>query len=143
MSYDPTSTTTRNLARGILGDIDTSNELRADAHYDAILALYGYSAGVAFVANSLAAEHGRKPGSVTLPSGLSVAWRDRVATWLALAQAAISGGLTGPVIVAPFVGGISITDKEAVRDDTDRVPNVFVKDVHGDPALAPLQEPRL
>jgi len=95
MSYDATSTSDRNLARGILGDIDTADELRADAHYDAMITLLGLNGAVAFIATSLATEYAREPGSVTLPNGLSVSWRDRVARWAALAVTAGTIGVTG------------------------------------------------
>lgn len=134
MPYDDELTTDRDKIRALLGDTE-STALLTDAHYDAVLSLYDFNGAVAFLANELAATYARKPGSVTL-YGLSVSWRDRVATWLALAKAAINGSLTGATIVAPFIGGISITEKEVVLADTDRVANVFTKDLHGDEAKA-------
>lgn len=137
MAYDPTLPGDRDKLRALLGDTG-STALLSDAHYDAVLTTYTtFNAALGFLANELAATFAQRPGSVTLPNGLSVAWRDRVATWLALAKAAISGSLTGPAVVAPYVGGISITDKRAVEDDTDRVPNAFTRDLHNDPTLVP------
>jgi hypothetical protein len=95
MSYDSTSVSDRNLARGMLGDIDTTAELRADSHYDAMITLYGLSDAVAFIASSLAAQYASEPTDVTLPNGLRVAWKDRIATWLALATTIRAGGVTG------------------------------------------------
>ena len=93
MSYDPTSTDDRDLARGLLGDIDEASELRADAHYDAMLTLYGLNGAIAFIATSLAAQYARKPGSVRLPNGLSVSWPERVGMWRALAATAQTIGV--------------------------------------------------
>jgi hypothetical protein len=95
MYYDSTSVSDRNLARGLIGDIDTTAELRADSHYDAMITLYGLSGAVAFIASSLAAQYATKPTDVTLPNGLRVAWKDRIATWLALAATMRAGGVTG------------------------------------------------
>jgi hypothetical protein len=84
MSYDPTSTADRDRARALLGDTDF-DELLTDAHMDAVLTQYGYTLGVAFLADELAVRFARQPGSVSLPSGLSVSWPDRVAAWVRLA----------------------------------------------------------
>jgi hypothetical protein len=35
------------------------------------------------------------PSDVSLPSGLRVSWRDRIATWRALAGQASTGGVSG------------------------------------------------
>ena len=106
MSYDSSSTDDRDLARGLLGDIDEASELRADAHYDAMLTLYGLNGAIAFIASSLAAEYARKPDRVTLPNGLSVSWSSRVATWKALATTFQAGGLTP----ATLTGGVLTLD---------------------------------
>lgn len=95
MSYDDTLPTDMDKARALLGDIDEADELRTDDHYEALLTRYDLNSTVAFVAQSLATEYARKPGSVTLPNGLSVSWRDRVAAWQALATQMRAGGVTG------------------------------------------------
>lgn len=84
MPYDPTSTAERDLARALLGDTEAV-ALLTDDHMDMILLEYGYSLGVAFMADELATRFARQPGSVRLPSGLSVSWPDRVAAWVRLA----------------------------------------------------------
>ena len=84
MSYDPTSTDDLDVARRELGDIGAT-ELRDDAEYDALIAAYGLNEAIARLAASLAAEYARKPDRVTLSNGLSVAWSERVQSWLALA----------------------------------------------------------
>lgn len=87
MSYDAELPTSRDKARALLGDTDTSAELLTDAHYSAVLAWKDtFDLAVAFLAQELASKYAQQPGSVTLPSGLSVSWRDRVATWQALAN---------------------------------------------------------
>lgn len=83
MSYDDTDLSDLNRARGALGDTsnDSTTELLTDDHIDAVLMEDGYNLGVAKLAEELAAKYASKPGSVTLPSGLSVSWAYRVAQW--------------------------------------------------------------
>jgi len=87
MSYDPTSTSDRDRARAKLGDTsnDPATELLTDAHMDSVLEQYGYALGVAFMADELAARYAQQPGSVGLPSGLSVSWPERVKNWQRIA----------------------------------------------------------
>lgn len=87
MSYDDTATDDLNLARALLGDTSNdSAELLTDDHIGAVLTLYGYNGGVAFLADELAVRFARRPDRVTLPSGLSVTWSARVTAWKALAS---------------------------------------------------------
>jgi hypothetical protein len=83
MPYDPTSTSERDLARALLGDTEAV-ALLTDAHMDAILLEYGYSLGVAFLADELATRFARKPTSIS-SSGDSLTWADRVNAWVRLA----------------------------------------------------------
>lgn len=83
MPYDPTIQTDRDRARAQLGDTETV-QLLTDAHMDAALELYGYTLGVAFMADELAVRFARKPTSVS-NSGKSVSWAERVRAWQALA----------------------------------------------------------
>lgn len=92
MSYDDTLPTDLDKARALLGDT-ASTELLTDDHIEAVLALYAFNGGVAFLAQELATRYAQKPGSVSLPSGLSVSWAERVKTWLALAQQMRAGGV--------------------------------------------------
>lgn len=94
MSYDETLGTDLDKARALLGDTsdDSDTELLTDDHIEAVLTLYAFNGGVAFLARELAARFAQKPGSVSLPGGLSVSWAERVKTWLALATQMQSGG---------------------------------------------------
>lgn len=97
MSYDDTLPADLDKARALIGD--TSNnagtELLTDDHVEAVLALYAFSGGVAFLAEELATRFAQQPGSVTLPSGLSVSWSARVSAWQALAKQMRAGGVVG------------------------------------------------
>jgi hypothetical protein len=95
VSYDDSLSADLDKARALLGDTtnDAATELVTDDHIDAALALYAFAGGVAFLASELAARFAQKPGSVSLPGGLSVSWADRVKTWLALAAQMRAGGV--------------------------------------------------
>jgi hypothetical protein len=95
VSYSDTLETTTDKARALIGDTsnDAATELLTDDHIDAVIALYTFNGGVAFLASELAVRFAQQPGSVTLPSGLSVSWATRVSTWLALAAQMRGGGV--------------------------------------------------
>ncbi len=95
MSFDDTLVTTLDRVRFLLGDTsnNAATELLTDDHIEAVLALYSYNSAVAFMAEGLAARFAQSPTSVSLPSGLSVAWSARVASWLGLAERMRSGGV--------------------------------------------------
>lgn len=113
MSYDPTLPTDRDTARFWLGDWATT-ELLPNAQYDAVLALYGLEPGTAFLADGLAAKYAQEPDRVTLPSGLSVAWSERVRAWRDLAARLRGGqGLSsnGGISMVPLTYGTASTDE--------------------------------
>jgi hypothetical protein len=95
LSYSDTLELASDKARALIGDTsnDAATELLTDDHIDAVIALYSFNGGVAFLASELATRFAQQPGSVTLPSGLSVSWATRVSTWLALAAQMRAGGV--------------------------------------------------
>lgn len=96
MSYDDTLPADLDKARALIGDTsnDSATELVTDDHIDAVLALYPFNGAVAWLAEELATRFAQKPGSVTLPGGLSVSWSARVSAWQALAKQMRAGGVT-------------------------------------------------
>lgn len=130
MTYTDTLPTDKDTARFLLGDTTNSvaTELLTDDTINAALAIYGLNPAVAFLATGLATRFAQKPTDIGLPSGLRVAWAERIKTWLSLAAQMRDGGVAGPVIVAPYVGGISCTDKRTVEENTDRVQPAFRRD---------------
>lgn len=80
MSYDDTDRSDLNKAREALGDTSNdSAEHFTDDHIVAVLTEQGYNAGLAALASEFAAWAAQQPDRVTLPSGLSISWADRVA----------------------------------------------------------------
>lgn len=96
LSYDADLPTDVDKARAMLGDTsnDAATELLTDDHITAVLAWKGsFDAAVGFLAQELASRFAQQPGSVSLPSGLSVSWASRVRTWQDLANA-LGGAIT-------------------------------------------------
>lgn len=115
MSFDPSLAEPRDVSRFWLGDWGEV-ELLTDDQYDASLSAYGLEPGTAFLADGLAAKYAQQPDRVTLPSGLSVAWSERVKAWAALALRLRTGqglGAGGISMVGVTYGAPDPTDEFA------------------------------
>lgn len=86
MPYDDTDLSDLNRARAALGDTSTT-ELLTDDHIELVIATDGYNAGVASLANELAARFARKPSAAQIPGGLGATWGERIAEWRRIAGA--------------------------------------------------------
>lgn len=86
MSFDPSLPTARDRVRLLVGDVDALNPLLADETYNVLLLSQGEAGAVIWAAQALAAQYAQEPGSVGLPDGTTVSWRDRVTTWLLIAE---------------------------------------------------------
>ena len=85
--------------RFALGDV-AATALLPDATYTYLLDTYDEAGAVRAAAQALAVLYAQKPGSVRLPSGLSVSWGERVRAWQAIATGA-AGGLAGGFSASP------------------------------------------
>lgn len=115
MPYEDTLPTATDKVRAVLGDTsnDATTELLSDDHIDAVLAMLAtFDAGVAFMANELAVRFAQKPGSVSLPSGLSVSWAYRVAEWRRIADNAARGGITNAATLSFVPVSYGATDAD-------------------------------
>lgn len=95
-TYDENLPAALDRMRLQLGDTEVDpeeNALIPDETYLATLDRMVELEATAYLAESLATRFGQETGSVRLPSGLQVAWPDRVKTWLELA-ARLSARLT-------------------------------------------------
>ena len=106
-SYDPALPTARDRARLAIGDTDGANQLRQDETIDALVAAHGEAEATARLAEGLATQFGRQPGSVAIPGGPTVSWGDRVRAWTALA---------GAMRTAAAVGTAATVSTGAARD---------------------------
>lgn len=91
MAYDPTLATAIDRVRFAVGDT-AATPLLPDATYTALIATYGESGAAGQAAGALAVLFAQKPGSVTLPNGLSVSWASRVSAWQRIASGAAGVG---------------------------------------------------
>lgn len=113
-TYTKLLTTAISRVRRAVGDT-ASPGLIPDETITAYVNLYGEAGAIRAVAGALAAEYAQKPGSVTLPSGLSVSWAQRVTHWraVALGQAGGAGAFTS------FAAGAGRNDAYAATADTE------------------------
>jgi hypothetical protein len=104
-TYDPLLATAKDRVRHAIGDTDVANPLRQDETIAAAISADGETMAVAILAEGLAAQYAQEPDSFGSGS-LSVSWRERVKTWLALAErsrsaaATVAGGLIGVSVLS-------------------------------------------
>ncbi len=117
------STSNRDFVRFQVGDTSTADQLLTDGEITGLISEYGNKwAASAAAARGIAAGFARK---VRESDGdASVDFQQQYEHYKDLAaelKAQVASG------VKPFAGGISKSDKDAQRDDTDRVEPVFTK----------------
>jgi hypothetical protein len=136
-SYNENLPTVKDWMRLQLGDTNVDpveNALRSDEEYLAALNTEGDKiSATVFLAESLAAEFGQEPDSVDA-SGKAVTWKDRVKTWLALAERlrARAAGVTASAAASrkPSVGQMKAT---APVESTPGYPDANSGYYRGDP----------
>jgi len=138
-TFDGNLATARDRVRFNVGDIiiDISTDplgvaLRPDEQYDAVISQTATEdLATAVMAESLAAEYGVVPDSIS-DDGTSLSWRDRVATWLAIAKAARSRSAS----VLETVSGTTGTRRMVRYDlELDRAEYLFDPFATGRPRL--------
>lgn len=110
-TYSDLLDTEKDEVRDQLGVTDISGgattALISDEHIIAALSALGsVGAAVAYLARELAMRFAQKPTDVSLPSGLRVAWRERVSAWLSLAGDA---GVIADAAASPAAGLLTTT----------------------------------
>lgn len=111
-TYSSLLTTAISRVRRAVGDI-ASPGLVPDETITAYLDLYGEAGAIRAVAGALAIEYAQKPGSVTLPNGLSVSWASRVSAWQRIATGEVgAGGATSFAVGATRGDGYAATADE-------------------------------
>lgn len=110
------------VAYPTLSDAEVSYEVTAGATVNA---------AAANAARALAARYAVEPEDKKV-GDLSVSYGDRAASLLALAKTLDADANLGAI---PRAGGISIADKRAVEDDTDRVVPSFTRGMHDHPGV--------
>jgi hypothetical protein len=132
-TYTPGSTTSATRVRLLVGDTDPNaplqERLEDEEITDLLLIFGGYRAAAAGGAEALAAKFARSATNKTMGQA-SLAWK-RFDQLTALAKTLRSSVSLAAV---PFAGGISVSQKETLEQDTDRVTPSFQKGMLDNPS---------
>lgn len=124
-TYTDPGTSTRDAVRFLCGDTNTSDQLITDEEIAYLVGQYPSAQGAAAAAcRAIAVEFSRQADKQV--GDLRISASQRANAYAARAvelDEAVSAG-NAPV---PFTGGVSIADKTAVEQDTDRVPPQFTR----------------
>ena len=129
-TYIDPNDTDRDQVRFLVGDTDSSDQLVTDEEIAWSLTNGGVYAAAAQIANAIASKFARK---VTFAEGdLKVQLSDRVKHYSSLSKDLKRQSATRSV--TPYAGGISVSDKESVKEDTDRVKPRFSRGQFNNPS---------
>lgn len=134
-SYDPTNLTTDNASgrlntvRLLLGDTDTLDQQVQDEEVLFSLSQTGNNVyyAAAWLAKTVASQYARKV-DVSLDGALSAKYSDLSKQYKALSEALEYQGKKAGAAVGVVAGGMTISDINAVRGNTDRVEGSFRRD---------------
>ncbi len=123
---DP-SANNRDEVRFLVGDTDTTDQLITDEEIAYAVAEESSNRGAAaLVARAIAASFARRADRSV--GDLKVSYKQRYDNYIALATSLESkAAVSDPV---PFAGGISVSNKDALQDDTDRVKPSIARGLH-------------
>src|SRR5688572_3442242 len=128
-TYDPGLATDRDRVRFLIGDT-VAPAIVQDEEITGILTMQsGVYSSAAAICRSLAARYSRladiaRDDVRKSQSQIAKAFADRARDLETQASSVVGGTL----IPVPYAGGISISDKDAQLDDTDRVVPIFTRD---------------
>lgn len=128
-SGDP-ATSVRDKVRFLVGDTDTTSQEMTDAEVDAMIADAAnepYAAAIA-CAYALASKYARKVDKSI--GDLSISWGQVAKGYRDLVQQLRIQAAGAAGVLAPYAGGISVSDKEGDREDSDRVQPHFRTNLH-------------
>lgn len=132
---DPTNQA-RDAVRFEVGDTNGADPQLQDAEVDYLLASMNGDvvSAAALAAEAIAARYSRQVNKAVGP--VRVDYGARAKAYLDLADrlwARVGGRPT--ILAVPYVGGISISEKERIESNADRVPPAFTRDVLGSTEL--------
>ena len=136
-SYDASLSTDKDKIRFLTGLNDTSNQRVSDEEIAGALSIADsniYEAG-AIIASSLSGKYASSQNIKI--DGFSIDYSERASHFRDLAaslrnQAKLAGGFFG----SAFVGGISISEMDSVKEDDDRNPSRFSMDLDSYPGTS-------
>lgn len=117
-TYDTSLSTAKDRVRLLVGDTDTTDQQFSDEEITAVLALGGTErSAAAELCTMLSMKYARKANVSSGP--LSVQWGSVSATYAA--RAADLRASTGGQVPSIVVGGSTYTQRDRLRDNTDRI----------------------
>lgn len=125
-SGDP-SATSRDAVRFLVGDTDTADQQSSDEEIAYAIAQSATTRGAAAIlAEALVAKYARLTSKSV--GDLSINYAQRQEHYAVLAKRLRTDeSIRGAI---PYCGGISVSDKETVEDDTDRIKPAFRRGMH-------------
>ena len=134
-SYDPTDLDTStspgrlNSVRLLVGDTDTTDQQVQNEEITFALTETGNNiyAAASWVARTIASQYSRRVNT-TLDGALSADYTDLAAQYFKLAEDLEYRGKTNGAVLGVAAGGLTISDINAVRANTNRVEGSFRRD---------------
>lgn len=140
-TYSTSLATDKDRVRLYIGDTDTSNQLFSDEEIEALLTVNDDDVfeTSAQLAESLAAKYARY-NTLKIDS-FSINYKERADQYSELAKRLrASAGSVAGAYASPVVTGISISEMDSVREDTDRNPSRFEIGKHTYPGNDTIQK---
>ena len=134
-SYDPTDLDTStssgrlNSVRLLVGDTDTTDQQVQNEEITFALTETGNNiyAAASWVARTIASQYSRRVNT-TLDGALSADYTDLAAQYFKLAEDLEYRGKTNGAVLGVAAGGLTVSDINAVRANTNRVEGSFRRD---------------
>ena len=140
-SYDETLSTDKDKVRRLTGLTDTNNQRVSDEEISGVLTLTSNDVyeTAALIADSLSGAYASRQDLKI--DGFSVGSGNESKKWSDLAaRIRRAGSLAQGGLGTPFVGGISLSEMDSVREDTDRNPSRFEVGMHNAPGTEPIEK---
>jgi hypothetical protein len=134
-SYDDAEASDKDKVRGLIGDVDTTDQLFSDAKITATLTAAGSVIGAAIqCAEGLAAKYARQ---VTHAVGAASINASDIAKQFESLAVRLRKNLALSASALPYAGGLSVVDKEAKEAESDRLPPYFTRTSFDNPGVPP------
>lgn len=125
-SGDP-SDSDLDAVRFMIGDTDTSDQQLSDAEVNFLLASYSVTVSARIALRRIIAKYVRYVDKSV--GDLKISYSKRIDQYNGLLDQ-IDSEAVQEGILEPYAGGISISDKDAVEDNSDRVAPAFTRPMH-------------
>jgi hypothetical protein len=132
-TYDPAGTSALDDVRWLIADTDPTDPLQQDEEITRVLTRQPNTyRAAAFIARQIARQFARQC-DLDIAREVRISLSDRAKQYAAMArdmEDEANKGAGGGGGVGVFVGGISVAQKQAAEDNTDRVRPAFTRELH-------------